>query len=216
MILYTKQPFCSSLANMTVYGCLQLNTSCCCGTTMANKHMRSCLTRLCPAELVSCAQVASVLDLTEQQCQLLLDTLAAVGGSSSVQGPGLEPLVDLHELSLFLLAQIYGREAHRCARSIYGAGAAPTGNCALLGMCLQPCSCPMRQQHQEQQRLHSYRATLRIPLCSSSAWAITTSEGRSTAWLMACTKSWEATDAIARPCDILRVFCPLHVALMQA
>jgi hypothetical protein len=58
-----------------------------------------------------------VLDLSEQQCRLLLDSLAAVGGSSSsvpAQGD-LEPLVNLHELSLFLLAQIYGREAHRWA-----------------------------------------------------------------------------------------------------
>jgi len=58
--------------------------------------------------------VATVLDLNEQQVQLLIDTLAAVGGSSSVQQEGLEPRVNLHELSLFLLAQIYGREAHRC------------------------------------------------------------------------------------------------------
>jgi hypothetical protein len=66
------------------------------------------------AEYVSCSAIASVLDLSEQQCRLLLDTLAAVGGSSSVQAQGLEPLVNLHQLSLFLLAQIYGREAHRC------------------------------------------------------------------------------------------------------
>jgi hypothetical protein len=59
-----------------------------------------------------------VLDLSEQQCRLLLDTLAAVGGSSRVQAQGLEPLVNLHQLSLFLLAQIYGREAHRCGQRI--------------------------------------------------------------------------------------------------
>jgi hypothetical protein len=65
------------------------------------------------AEYVTCSAVAAVLDLSEQQCRLLLDTLAAVGGSINAQG--LEPMVNLHELSLFLLAQIYGREAHRCA-----------------------------------------------------------------------------------------------------
>jgi hypothetical protein len=42
--------------------------------------------------------------------------LAAVAGSSDQQQlqQGLEPMVNLHQLSLFLLAQIYGREAHRC------------------------------------------------------------------------------------------------------
>lgn len=76
----------------------------------------SCTTVCCciAAEYVTCSSVATVLDLNEQQVQLLIDTLAAVGGSSSVQQEGLEPRVNLHELSLFLLAQIYGREAHRC------------------------------------------------------------------------------------------------------
>lgn len=64
-------------------------------------------------EYVSCSSVAAVLDISEQQCQLLVDTLAALGGSSSVREQGFERSVNLHELSLFLLAQIYGREAHR-------------------------------------------------------------------------------------------------------
>lgn len=71
-----------------------------------------CMLRCMHAEYVTCSAVAAVLDLSEQQCRLLLDTLAAVGGSINAQG--LEPMVNLHELSLFLLAQIYGREAHRC------------------------------------------------------------------------------------------------------
>lgn len=77
--------------------------------------MRAFLPLPFPAEYVSCSAIATVLDLSEQQCRLLLDTLTAVGGSSSsVQAQGdLEPLVNLHELSLFLLAQIYGRESHR-------------------------------------------------------------------------------------------------------
>lgn len=78
--------------------------------------MRAFLPIPFPAEYVSCSAIATVLDLSEQQCRLLLDTLAAVGGgsSSSVQAQGdFEPLVNLHELSLFLLAQIYGRESHR-------------------------------------------------------------------------------------------------------
>lgn len=81
------------------------------------------------AEYLTCAAIAAVLDLSEQQCRLLLDTLAAVGGSTTVQG--LEPMVNLHELSLFLLAQIYGREAHRCV-------AAPGGGVRSLGLGLWP------------------------------------------------------------------------------
>jgi hypothetical protein len=68
------------------------------------------------AGFVTCSAVASVLDLSEQQCRLLLDTLTAVAGSSDQQQQqqqGLEPPVNLHQLSLFLLAQIYGREAHK-------------------------------------------------------------------------------------------------------
>jgi hypothetical protein len=98
-----------SLAEPTCHGHLDLAGS---NLIMLHVHLSPA------AEFVACSAIASVLDLSEQQCRLLLDTLAAVGGSSRVQAQGLEPLVNLHQLSLFLLAQIYGREAHRCGQRI--------------------------------------------------------------------------------------------------
>lgn len=85
---------------------------------MSHCHLFLCL--LINAGYVTCSAVASVLDLSEQQCRLLLDTLAAVAGSSDQQQQqqGLEPMVNLHQLSLFLLAQIYGREAHRWVKLV--------------------------------------------------------------------------------------------------
>jgi hypothetical protein len=62
--------------------------------------------------------LASCLQLPQQQCELLLSTLAAVGPQGSGVGAPAAPLaaaggVSIHQLLLFLLAQMYGRDAHK-------------------------------------------------------------------------------------------------------
>lgn len=55
--------------------------------------------------------VAACLQLTPQHCQLLLHTLAAVSPSPAMHAAG--GAVSMHQLLLFLLAQMYGRDAHK-------------------------------------------------------------------------------------------------------
>jgi hypothetical protein len=74
---------------------------------------------LCAAGLISCAAAAAVLDLPQPECQLLLDTLAAVinrsnpaaASSSAVAQP--TALVPVHLLSLFLMVQLFDRDARK-------------------------------------------------------------------------------------------------------
>lgn len=60
--------------------------------------------------------VASCLQLSPQHCELLLSTLTAVapgGAPSAATSGGGAPAVSMHQLLLFLLAQMYGRDSHK-------------------------------------------------------------------------------------------------------
>jgi hypothetical protein len=100
---------------------------------------------------VSGTSVCAVLGIGEQQCRLLQDTLAAVSPADSSSGQQQQQQqqqqpadgFDLHELSLYLMAQIYGREAHRCAESASARAVAGCSGCwlhvALLCVCWRLC-----------------------------------------------------------------------------
>jgi hypothetical protein len=63
--------------------------------------------------VISVSDAADALSIDQQQCQLLLDTLAAV---SLAPPPPTQPPCSsaaVHDLALFLLAQLYGRDSHK-------------------------------------------------------------------------------------------------------
>lgn len=62
-----------------------------------------------PTEYVTCEDAASVLDMPVEQCQLLLDMIPAVSSKASSPAGG----VNLYDLSLLLMAQLYKREAQK-------------------------------------------------------------------------------------------------------
>eukprot|EP00775_Hariotina_reticulata_P013625 gene13625-13751_t len=70
---------------------------------------------LCNPGSISCAAAAAVLDLPQQECQLLLDILAAVLNKPHAASSSGQPtaLVPVHQLSLFLMAQLFDRDARK-------------------------------------------------------------------------------------------------------
>lgn len=71
------------------------------------------------AEYVSASAAAAALEIPAEQCQLLLYTLAAVGGkagAAAAAAAGRSPEeggTSIFDLSLFLMAQLYNREAQK-------------------------------------------------------------------------------------------------------
>eukprot|EP00882_Tetradesmus_deserticola_P020170 GHRQ01021741.1.p1 GENE.GHRQ01021741.1~~GHRQ01021741.1.p1 ORF type:complete len:297 (+),score=47.16 GHRQ01021741.1:258-1148(+) len=68
---------------------------------------------------VSLSAAAAALEMPEEQCQLLLYTLAAVGGkagtaaAAAAGGAAVDSGASIFDLSLFLMAQLYNREAQK-------------------------------------------------------------------------------------------------------
>lgn len=73
----------------------------------------------CTAEYVSASAAASALEIPAEQCQLLLYTLAAVGGKAGADaavaagGPSELGGASIYDLSLFLMAQLYSQEVQK-------------------------------------------------------------------------------------------------------
>lgn len=86
--------------------------------------------------------VAAALQMSPQHAELLLATLAAAGpgGSGGAVAGGAPGAVSMHQLLLFLLAQMYGRDAHKPetqdhwpdANEARAARAASPGVCACI------------------------------------------------------------------------------------